>query len=286
MDLLERDNDRIRSGEQLPLVAPAGAKQQSSSGPAVHLYGWQHASLIITGEVLGTGILALPHAMVSLGWVYGLGSCVIFALSAVYSGLLLARVQAMYPGAGGYASMAHRLGGWRFGCFTNCAILFNWSFLLPYYLMASANGLVIAFYDIDACYWQWAVLVMIVLLPLLQIRTLHGLRFLALVSDVVVMVCLAMILFSLFWNAPTSPPNPLPAISGAGHSGAEGDNLTSFWPPPTDGGVLARYGSMASFVFAYQGQSMFFEIMKEMERPASFPKAIYAGERKLVHRRS
>ena len=56
------------------------------------------------------------------------------------------------------------LGGWRFGCFTNCAILFNWSFLLPYYLMAAANGLVTAFYDADACYWQWALLVLAFLL--------------------------------------------------------------------------------------------------------------------------
>ena len=89
--------------------------------------------------------------MVSLGWALGMFSVVFFASTAIYSGVLLTRVRAMYPTATGYADLAHRLGGLHFGVFTNCCILFNWSFLLPYYLMACANGLVIAMYDSDAC---------------------------------------------------------------------------------------------------------------------------------------
>jgi amino acid permease len=96
--------------------------------------------------------------MVSLGWALGILSVVVFASTAIYSGVLLSRVRAMYPTATGYSDLAHRLGGLHFGVFTNCCILFNWSFLLPYYLMACANGLVIAMYDTDACYWQWALL--------------------------------------------------------------------------------------------------------------------------------
>jgi hypothetical protein len=54
--------------------------------------------------------------------------------------------------------------------------------------------------------------------------------------------------------------------------------LTSFWPPSgPEWGVLARYGGVASFVFAYQGQSMFLEIMKEMRQPAEFDKSVFVS---------
>lgn len=42
-------------------------------------------------------------------------------------------------------------------------------------------------------------------------------------------------------------------------------------------GVLARYGGVASFVFAYQGQSMFLEIMKEMRNPAEFGRSVWVS---------
>ena len=118
--------------EDSPLVT---FDDESSPAPSHHpSYNWKHASMIIVGEVLGTGIMGLPKAMVSLGWGLGLFSVVLFACTAVYSGVLLTRVKQMYPTATGYADLAHRLGGLHFGVFTNCCILFNWSFLLPYLL--------------------------------------------------------------------------------------------------------------------------------------------------------
>ena len=35
-----------------------------------------------------------------------------------------------------------------------------------------------------------------------------------------------------------------------------------------------RYGSTASFIFAYQGQSIFLEVMREMKKPEAFPKTV------------
>ena len=277
--------------EEQELLALGGPSVSGKGSPesAAHRYGWQHATLIVVGEVLGTGIMGLPHAMISLGWVLGLGSCIFFAAAATYAGVLLSRVKAMYPGTAGYADMAHRLSGFKFGCFTNCAILFNWSFLLPYYLTAAANGLVIAFYDWDdACYYHWALLVMVFLLPALQIRTLHGLRYAALVSDVIVMLCIAVIVLGLLVAPNAAAAEAAEAVEAAaavatgGGKGAATSDSSSFWPPPSkqDGsefGILARFGPMASFVFAYQGHSMFLEIMREMEVPAHFPKAVYAA---------
>ena len=38
--------------------------------------------------------------------------------------------------------------------------------------------------------------------------------------------------------------------------------------------AAARYGSTASFIFAYQGQSIFLEVMREMKKPEEFPKTV------------
>ena len=38
--------------------------------------------------------------------------------------------------------------------------------------------------------------------------------------------------------------------------------------------MLQVYGSTASFIFAYQGQSIFLEVMREMKEPGDFPKTV------------
>ena len=42
-------------------------------------------------------------------------------------------------------------------------------------------------------------------------------------------------------------------------------------------GFLSQYGAISSFVFAYQGQSMFLEIMAEMDKPSDFVLALRAA---------
>ena len=46
---------------------------------------------------------------------------------------------------------------------------------------------------------------------------------------------------------------------------------------------LLDYGSVASFVFAYQGQSMFLEIMKEMRTPAEFGRSVVVSTTLLAN---
>ena len=50
---------------------------------------WWQSAVILTGEIMGTGLLSLPHACAKLGWVAGLTSSVVFALTAMYAGGLV-----------------------------------------------------------------------------------------------------------------------------------------------------------------------------------------------------
>ena len=49
------------------------------------------------------------------------------------------------------------------------------------------------------------------------------------------------------------------------------------WPPDDGVSVLALFSSFGSFIFAYQGQSLFLEIMREMKSPCHFPRAVGAA---------
>eukprot|EP00005_Dracoamoeba_jomungandri_P010131 CAMPEP_0174267232 /NCGR_PEP_ID=MMETSP0439-20130205/32927_1 /TAXON_ID=0 /ORGANISM="Stereomyxa ramosa, Strain Chinc5" /LENGTH=412 /DNA_ID=CAMNT_0015354619 /DNA_START=233 /DNA_END=1471 /DNA_ORIENTATION=+ len=201
---------------------------------------------------MGTGVMGLPFALSTLGWVLGLSASFAFAVIAVYCGVLLSRVRKnFYPDVLSYGELAERTLGRYFGWFTTIAIMINWTLLLPYYLMAAATALVISFYDLNFCYYEWAAILVVILIPFLQIRTLHGMRHLALLSDVSIIVSLFLIVGSLLYDN----------INGSVDD-------TDIGPPKQS--FLSGYGSISSFIFAYQGQSMFLEIMYEMRRPQRF----------------
>ena len=60
--LAATSDDAAAMREDSPLVT---FDDESSPAPSHHpSYSWKHASMIIVGEVLGTGIMGLPKAMV------------------------------------------------------------------------------------------------------------------------------------------------------------------------------------------------------------------------------
>lgn len=243
--LLENDQPLINTEHGPVAVHLEQARQQTP---------WPFTSFLIAGEIVGTGIMGLPYATSQLGWVVGMGAAAVFGIFAWYSGVLLARVRNdLYPSVRSYAEAAALAGGPRFARVTELAILSNWTLLLPYFLMASANALVLAY---DLCYYEWAAVLLVVIFVPAQLRTLHALRIPALLSIVAVLVVLLITLVEF-------------AIVGR-EPGAE----TRLWPITTNVTLLSQYNHMSSFIFAYQGQSMFFEIMREMRSSRKFPQAL------------
>lgn len=215
---------------------------------------WIFTSFLVAGEIVGTGVMGLPFACAQLGWVLGMGATVVFGIFAWYSGVLLARVRNdLYPNVRSYAEAALLTGSPLFGRVTELAIWSNWTLLLPYYLMASVNGLVLAY---DLCYYQWALVIMVLIFIPAQLRTLHALRIPALLSIVAVLIVIFIALVEFVVD------------------GRDKDVETRTWPATANTTMLSQYNHMSSFIFAYQGQSMFFEIMREMRSSSKFPQSL------------
>ncbi|KAL1520143.1 hypothetical protein AB1Y20_023615 [Prymnesium parvum] len=231
--------------------------------PHVRRSTWWMSSMILTGEILGTGVLGLPYACAQLGWVLGMISCIFFCCTSVYSGVLLSAVKnEMYPAATSYLHVAQEVGGPGFALFTRVAILATWAALLPYYLITCIKTLSGIFPNAGFCPYQWSFIVAACLVPLLQLRSLHMISYLCLASTVAMAVAVVIFLSSLI-------SMQIDAHDGANHSHVE----TDLWPP--DPNFLDVYRNTGSFIFAYQGQSMFLEIIREMRQPRHFPRSVF-----------
>lgn len=102
------------------------------------------------------------------------------------------------------------------------------------------------------CFYYWALCISAGIVVLQQIRTLNSLAWLAGTSALAIVVAMVLTL-----------------IDFALYDSDDAPEVTYEWPAPHVG-FLAAYGSTASFIFAYQGQSIFFEIMREMREPSQF----------------
>lgn len=210
------------------------------------------AAMIVMGETLGTGVMALPKACSHLGWLVGFASLIMFGLLSFYSGLLLARVREAYPEVTSYADAAAITGGYRFQQLTHAAILVYWGLILPYYVIGCASSLYTAFEDAGLCFYAWLAVVGVLLLAPLQIRTLHELSSAATASCAAAGISLVAILV---------------VLSSSARQGS-----TTVVPPSE--GFMEGYGNISSLIFAFQGQSMFLEVMHDMRDPKQFVKSI------------
>lgn len=248
---------------------------------------WYHAAAIIVGEIIGSGILGLPGAFASLGLIIGTVCCVGFCLFSMYSGVLLARVRnVFFPDTESYADAAQHSWGSKFKSFTKYLVLLNWLALLPYYLLTIAKSLQIAV-EADGtdplCFYQYSLFAAGGLFVFLQFRTLSGIAYAALLSDVAIIAAIALIL--VFMDDTASSLDGVDFLALAKNT-TNADLITVapspsthfsslLWPKP--GTFLQIYGRTSTMVFAYQGQSIYYEIMREMKSSSDFPKAIFAA---------
>lgn len=226
---------------------------------------WIDATSVLLGIILGSGALGLPYAMIELGWYLGVFSCVAFAAFATYSGILLSRVRNRFcPGCESFTDVALIVCGPKFAGFTKWAIWINWLVVLPYYLMGATRALDLAVGG-NLCFYYRSLIITAILIVPLQLRTLSALSKLAALSGAAIIVAVVLCLTDFF----------LPEHDDAGFNVTEApvDMSTSFWPSK-GASFLNVYGSTSSFIFAYQGQSLMLEVMREMKKPQQFSRAV------------
>ncbi|MDC0525502.1 amino acid transporter [bacterium] len=255
--------------EVLPLVSDPGAKPASSARRSE----WYHSAFIIMAEVMGMGLLGLPHAMAQLGWVIGVSSCVLFGVLSIYSMLLLSRTQnEIFPDAQSYAEMARLTFGPTFAVVTRVIVLTSWALILVYFLLACAESVNIALPNLPLSISQLVPLVGVVLLVPLQFRSLYQVAWLSLASSIAVVLAVVFIVVALSQEDYDD--------AHLGNGSVPHTHRHSVWP--TGGGVIDLFGHMASFIFAYMGHSVVFEIMREMRDPNDFSRAALSSNTFMI----
>ena len=132
---------------------------------------------------------------------------------------------------------------------TRWMMIMNWFIALPFFLMAAANSLSVAFAVVpgaeNVCSSVWTLIVAICLLGVSQVRDLHALSWVALASSVALLIAVAIMLTAL-----ATQPFPNHAYQ------------------PTEAGPIKKpFRVMSAFggiVWAWGGQAMYPEIMREM----------------------
>jgi len=231
---------------------------------------WVQAALLIMGETLGTGILGLPGAAATLGWMMSAIILVLFGYFASFSGNMLARLKTQfYPESTGFADLAMVTVGPRFRTFTRFMIITNWLLLMPYYIISAGSSLKYVAPHSSLCGWQWSLIAAACYLLPSQFTTLKYVSYMSAPSLVAILVATIILIAYMFIDG---------AHDASGASVGFGE-ATHVLPrmPSDDSQVISFftfYTSISSFVFSYQGQDMFVELMDDMADKKQAAKAV------------
>ena len=236
--------------------------------PEVDLLGsartpWYGTSMILLAEVLGTGVLSLPYAAVTLGFASSVAFLIVFAFAANYCSLLLSHVRQQCPHVRSYADAATELVGVKFGKFTMGCMILNWVALAIYFVVAASDALGTVSGTASSgwlsCKIDRTVISALVFALVVQVRDYHAIsKYLSVPSFIAIIVAIVVTLVTV--------------IIDDERSGEEFASTTTVGPAPgTD--AFDFISAMSSIVFAYQGQSIFLELMAEMKQSSQFPRA-------------
>jgi len=217
------------------------------------------------GMIMGTGVLSLPRAVAGLGYVVGVTLCFCFGIYAGYLGIILGEARTrFFPTATGFAQLGSRCVGAKFGNFTKYVMWCNWYSVLPLYMLTAIESLRSAFYWTDVCYYVWGLFVCGVMILPVQMRSFDAISGVVAVSDASVIVVIISILVALGTEGQDTP-------DGFEHSiGVPKEKF------------FTAYNSVSAMIFAYQGQSVFLEIMSEMKTAEDWPKALWFGQSIMI----
>mmetsp|Transcript_7082 Transcript_7082/g.17566 ORF Transcript_7082/g.17566 Transcript_7082/m.17566 type:complete len:526 (-) Transcript_7082:39-1616(-) len=261
----EHANYRAEASAGVATGAPTGDASNSFLGGALErelgagLDGmdWPQVVLLIVAEVVGTGVLAVPGAVHSLGWAASVAALLGCYLLNLYTGLLLARLRRLVPTAVTLGDLAAAtlgrcgaLAGWV-GLYVYIAFLLgDFAVVLGTSLQATlarSNGdrglSRIVAYGISGA----------VLMITNQVRTLQNCGMLCAISTLAIVVAIGLCL---------------------GHVLTEGCSESGSSQPDTGRG-WAVFGALSSLIMAFAGQSIFMEMMAEMKEPQKFHWALH-----------
>jgi proton-coupled amino acid transporter len=232
-------------------------------GAAVLHHGtsWQRICAIIIANMLGTGVLSMPYAASVMGWIPAAVLLLAFAMAALYSGLLYARLYQAVPQAKSLTDIATIAWGQRGKRVVGTVAYVYIGGVTVIFHLTATLAINAVFYDVAGlkCAWVASAGVAALMLLLLQVRDMGDVGALAAAGTVAIAAPLVIILVVL--------------ISGKGGAPDDDDD-----DDESQTNALSTFGVAAMDVaFAFAGQVIFIELQSDMARPQDFPKAVAAS---------
>lgn len=244
------------------LVGGSGSEKEKHGHKKIS--SWTNTSVIMCANLMGAGVLALPAVMKYVGWLPGLGLIVVLAFGAVYSGSLITRVWTLAEQRKFSAEKYGDLGRFAYGergyNIVNGVTYFYISVVTVVFHLAAAESLQTVFYDVGGnyCLWQYSLGVLLLVLPLVQIRSLQNVSFLAIVGAVTILGTVLIAVARLLMAGPLEGAHTV-VINTSGKN------------------LRPKVNTLVMIVFSYCGQAIFTELISGMERPRDFPKAVWSS---------
>jgi amino acid permease len=151
--------------------------------------GYKKTALLLVLGNLGTGVLTLPYAFSLIGLIPGVITSMIMAVAVRYTGVLLVSIFVEHQNSHTMGALAERLGGRLYARFVYSAVYFYMFMILSYQLLTAS----LALQDIEnMCIYTAALYTGVLLLPLMQLRTLGWISYLGVLSFLTIAVVIAI----------------------------------------------------------------------------------------------
>lgn len=213
---------------------------------------WINTAMLIVGDILGAGIIELPGNTRVLGWGFSIPFMIIFALMSYYLGTLVSRLATQFSRAITFGDLAEpscgRI-GWAFAHYSQQTYLVLTCGL---YVLLASKSMQYMLYDWELCQPVAGLLVMAVFLIPSQLRSLHDISWIALLSFICICGYLLIALQQMTSNGPDE----------------KADDTTISLAPDTD--YNAFMSALMGIVFAFSGIEVYLEFIAEMRNPQNF----------------
>eukprot|EP00871_Galdieria_phlegrea_P001942 jgi/Galph1/2749/GphlegSOOS_G1406.1 len=217
---------------------------------------WWMLTFLMCGYMVGIGVLSIPSAFQTLGWVGG-----VVILTGVYfittaTGYFLYYMGLRYPTVRSYARMSRRLWG-KPGMYFTAFIAYSYFFaLLTSDLLTSSLTWKNMLSGRGICTVVFAVIAYAMMLAAGQARSLFEITYIILVAITFIVIPIIFVCAKV------------PSIGG-GLAKTYASSSASFY-----GGLTAAM----DIIFAFTGHLIYFEFMAELKRVEDFPLALWLSQ--------
>jgi len=211
-------------------------------------------------DVVGTSVLTFAGVAAQLGWIPMIVFIFVFCGLAMYTSVLLSKVQQMFPGANSLGEAVRLMFGDWYGRLAFILVYGLFAFFgNASYLLVLGEALQGMAYDFSSSEWCLTTATFISCIPLIPfivtIRYYGNIVVICFINLFLILAVLIIICGDLI------------------HQGrAENVNAPYFGQTLTFGSF---FGAMTNVLYSYAGHWMYLELMSEMSVPSDFPKVFY-----------